>query len=106
MGAGSPAPQTSKATNIADSSTTTTSHVSLTTLFTAPPTCSEVITSSATLLWQGGMFQKGDVDCFPPSFSLIGGSAFSTGVCPHSWTVDFTLWATSAGETAVYCCPR
>ena|SRR3569833_989748 len=89
-----------------DQSSTTRPLLSLTTIYTPPPTCSQIITSSGELLWQGGMFQTGDVNCFPPSFSQIVGSAYSPGVCPHGWTVEFTLWATASAETAVYCCPR
>src|SRR3569833_4171914 len=64
-----------------DQSSTTRPLLSLTTIYTPPPTCSQIITSSGELLWQGGLFLFGVVFCFLFSFFLFVGCAFFFGVC-------------------------
>ena len=84
---------------------------SLTTLFSAPSTCSALITWDGALLWQGGIFQTNDPNCFPTSFASIFGSWYSPGVCPYGWTSAGSVsgtagLATIPTETNALCCPR
>jgi len=85
--------------------------VSITTIFTPPPSCTSVFTRSGDLVWQGGVAQTGDVDCFPPGFAKILNSFYSPGICPSGWTSAGALSGTGAlvfnpRETNAMCCPR
>jgi hypothetical protein len=84
--------------------------IPLTTIFTPPASCSSIITYDGTYLWQGGVLQTGDLDCYPTSFLSIYASFYSPGICPYGWTSASSV--TGAGalvtiptETNALCCP-
>lgn len=96
----------------------------LTTIFTPPASCSDVITfagpaspspptASEGSAWKGGYGSKGDSACFPsgfPDISLQDRTYYSPGFCPHGWTsMTFSgeTYASTVGlETTAMCCPR
>lgn len=86
--------------------TTASTGLALTTKYTPPATCSDIITQSGDLFWQGGVMQTGDVDCFPPGFSKIFLSAYSPGICPYGWTSVASLTQESTAVSDAMCCPR
>ena len=86
--------------------TTTPTGLSLTTLFTPPPSCTDIITRAGTNFWQGGKEQTGDPDCYPPNFYSIYGSYYSPGICPSGWS-NGGSHATIAGSIMdALCCPQ
>ena len=83
--------------------TTTRPQIALTTVYTPPATCNSYVTYDGTTLWQNGVSQTGDINCYPPEFPLILGSYYSPGICPHQWTSAGSL-SHSSGFDAM-CCP-
>ena len=78
---------------------------SLTTLFAAPPSCTDIITRAQNNFWQGGREQTGDPDCYPPSFYSIYGSWYSPGICPRGWRSAGEITSTGSIFDAM-CCPE
>ncbi|KAL9594845.1 MAG: hypothetical protein Q9219_006809 [cf. Caloplaca sp. 3 TL-2023] len=60
--------------------------IPLTTIFTPPPSCLSTITYDGTSLWQNGLLQTGDQNCYPPRFTDIFFSHYNPGICPFGWT--------------------
>lgn len=83
--------------------------VGLTTIFTPPSTCLDVVTYDGTSLWQGGLLQTGDQDCYPPRFLDIFWSQYTPGICPHGWTSLAGQGAIVQSDgnigTKAFCCP-
>ncbi|KAI4245346.1 MAG: hypothetical protein L6R42_010211 [Xanthoria sp. 1 TBL-2021] len=83
--------------------------IGLTTIFTPPSTCLDVITYDGTSFWQGGLLQTGDQDCYPPRFLDIFWSQYTPGICPHGWTSlgGQGAFIQSDGNigTKAFCCP-
>lgn len=89
----------------------------LTTIFTPPASCSDVITliitSGSTAAWKGVDDGRGDASCGPPSYLSMGipdWTYYSPGICPHGWTSATRSGETSPStvglETTAMCCPR
>ncbi|KAL8663129.1 MAG: hypothetical protein Q9202_004166 [Teloschistes flavicans] len=84
--------------------------IGLTTIFTPPSSCYSTVTYDGTSLWEGGLLQTGDQNCFPPRFTDIFNSGYSPGICPFGWTsVDtaggpFTQ-SNGVPGIGIYCCP-
>lgn len=86
--------------------------VSLTTIFTPPPSCLSTVTYDGTSFWQGGLLQTGDQDCYPPSFTDIFNTLYNPGICPSGWTsvanpnnVGPATLKNGVLATRAYCCP-
>ena len=84
--------------------------VALTTIFTPPSTCADLVTWDGSLLWQGGILRTNDPDCFPPAFASVFDSYYSPGICPSGWvaagSLSGSVFETIAAETNALCCPR
>lgn len=107
---------------------TTTTPTPLTTVFTPPASCSDVITlvektttltnpqpsgqqrtitTDLVIAWNGGYQTRGDPACFPAGF-LTGfehGGYYSPGICPYGWT-GLSQNTIEEVETGVVCCPK
>ncbi|KAL8655186.1 MAG: hypothetical protein Q9226_003146 [Calogaya cf. arnoldii] len=83
--------------------------IGLTTIFTAPSTCLDVVTYDGTSFWQGGLLQTGDQNCYPPRFLDIFLSQYTPGICPHGWTSLGGQGAVTQSDgnigTKAFCCP-
>ncbi|KAI4175914.1 MAG: hypothetical protein LQ348_006085 [Seirophora lacunosa] len=86
--------------------------VSLTTIFSPPPSCLSTVTYDGTSFWQGGLLQTGDQDCYPPSFTDIFNTLYNPGICPSGWTsvanpnnVGPATLKNGVLATRAYCCP-
>ncbi|KAI4114263.1 MAG: hypothetical protein LQ345_004926 [Seirophora villosa] len=88
--------------------------VSLTTIFTPPPSCLSTVTYDGTSFWQGGLVQTGDQNCYPASFTDIFNSFYNPGICPSGWTSVANAKPNNIGPvtlkngdlvTRAYCCP-
>ena len=92
--------------NDESSPTTTRSPIPLTTIFTPPASCLDVVTYDGKQFWQGGISQTGDAGCYPSGFSKILNSYFTPGICPESWTSvgSVTDDRVTVGFDAM-CCP-
>jgi hypothetical protein len=82
----------------------------LTTVFHPPASCTNVVTYNGAYLWQGELFESGDLNCYPASFSLARNKFFSPGLCPNGWYSASSVAGTGAlvsisGETNALCCP-
>ena len=75
----------------------------LTTIYTAPASCSQIVTWDGENLWQYGTNQTGG-DCYPPDFLRIFNSFYTPGICPDAWTSAGKI-AHSSGHDAM-CCPK
>ncbi|KAL8984190.1 MAG: hypothetical protein Q9205_001768 [Flavoplaca limonia] len=65
--------------------------IGLTTVFTPPSTCLDVVTYDGTSFWQGGLLQTGDQDCYPPRFLDIFWSQYTPGICPQGLLLSFDV---------------
>ncbi|KAL8959621.1 MAG: hypothetical protein Q9193_003545 [Seirophora villosa] len=86
--------------------------VSLTTIFTPPPSCLSTVTYDGTSFWQGGLVQTGDQNCYPASFTDIFNSYYNPGICPSGWTsvanpnsVGPVTLDNGVLATKAFCCP-
>ena len=93
-----------KTSNSRESSTTR-PPVPLTTFFTPPATCLDVVTYDGTSFWQNGLAQTGDAGCYPSGFSKIYNSWFTPGICPESWTSVGTDPSHPSTVSDAMCCP-
>lgn len=75
----------------------------LTTIYTPPASCSQIVTWDGTNFWQYGTNQTGG-DCYPPNFHNVYNSFYTPGVCPDAWTSAGMLQH-SSGYDAM-CCPE
>ena len=75
----------------------------LTTIYTPPASCSQIVTWDGDNLWQYGTNQTGG-DCYPPDFNRIFNSYYTPGICPDAWTSAGKI-AHSSGHDAM-CCPK
>lgn len=75
----------------------------LTTIYTPPASCSQIVTWDGNNLWQYGTNQTGG-ECYPPNFHNIYNSFYTPGVCPDAWTSAGMLHH-SSGHDAM-CCPK
>ena len=82
--------------------------IPLTTIFTPPSSCLSIVTFDGLTLWQGGLLQTGDQNCFPPYFTDIYNSWYSPAICPHGWTGISTSGLGLSEDITdkwAFCCP-
>ena len=75
----------------------------LTTIYTPPASCSQIVTWNGEDFWQYGTNQTGG-ECYPPGFKKIFNSYYTPGICPDAWTSAGKI-AHSSGHDAM-CCPK
>ena len=81
------------------------SHPPLTTIFTPPSSCHDLVTYDGTTLWQNGVSQTGDAGCYPDRFyEELYNNYYSPGVCPQRWTSVGSLDHRSGNDAM--CCPK
>ena len=88
-----------------DVTTSTRPDIPLTTIFTPPASCLDTVTYDGYQLWQNGISQYGDPDCFPASFDYIYNSFFTPGICPQGWNSVGQVDHSSTASDAM-CCPE
>lgn len=84
-------------------SSTTRPPLPLTSIYTPPASCSQIVTWDGENFWQYGTNQTGG-DCYPPGFHSIFNSYYTPGICPDAWTSAGQI-AHSSGRDAM-CCPK
>ena len=87
----------------ATASSTTRPPLPLTSIYTPPASCSQIVTWDGENFWQYGTNQTGG-DCYPPGFHSIFNSYYTPGICPDAWTSAGQL-SHSSGRDAM-CCPK
>ena len=83
----------------------------LTTIYTPPSSCNTILTYDGGTVWRGQLNSVGDLDCYPPNYSLAWDYYYSPGACPSGWYSASSLTGSGAlvfnpAETNAICCPK